>query len=122
MRTRRLTRHADAGVSLIELLVAVLVLSIAVVGLFRVFGAGASAAGSEVERHLASIIARNRAEEVALGLQDLPETVSMAGREWAVETETQVTSGGFDAVQLTVRPSAGGPAVRIVTYARGAGP
>lgn len=112
----------DAGVSLIELLVAVLVLSIAVVGLFRVFGAGAEAAGSESERLLAGIVARNRAEEIALGLTDLPGRVGMAGRDWIIESATERTSGGFQEIALTVRPADGGAGATLVTYSSGSGP
>ena len=119
---QRLTTGDDRGVSLIELLVAVLVLSIAVVGLFRVFGAGAGSAGSEVERQLGLIVAQNRAEEIALGIPGLADVVTMAGREWRILAEDTATSGGYARIALTASPAEGGAAVQLVTYAKGGQP
>lgn len=109
----------EAGVSLLELLVAVALLSIAVVGLFRVFDAGVSGAAGDRDRLLSGLIARNRAEELALGMRGLPGRVTLTGRQWLIETDTRRTSGGFDEVVLIVRPAEGGAGSRLVTYTAG---
>ncbi|SIS95479.1 general secretion pathway protein I [Roseivivax lentus] len=107
----------DAGVSLIEMVVAVLILSIAVVGLFRVFDANLRNSAGQRDRALALIVAQNRAESIALGLRDLPAVERLADRDWTVETRALTTSGGFSEVSIRVSPASGGPAALLTTYA-----
>lgn len=110
------TRQDQAGVSLVELLVAVLVLSIAVVGLLSVYTQSATSAGADRDRVVADLVARNRAEEMTLGSIGLPGRVTMAGRDWVVSTDRRTTSGGFSEVTIRVTPADGGAGSTLVTY------
>ena len=120
----RTPRARDAGLSLVELMVAVLILSIAVVGLMRSLERGARLAAETRDRALAGIVARNRAELLALdgaGVA-LPDRVRLAGREWRVEEARRVTAGGFVEVTIRTAPADGaGPGVSLVTYAAAGG-
>lgn len=118
----RVKADRAGGFSLVELMVAVLVLSIAVVGLFRVFGSSAGQSGTEASRQLALIVAQNRAEEIALGIPALPDRVELAGRDWIVTEERSMTSGGFERIELAVSPAGGGSSIRLVTFASRATP
>ncbi len=113
-----LRRHSpdDAGVSLVELIVAVAVLSIAVVGLFRVFDHAVRSAGGERDRLLAGIVAQNRGAAIALGLDDLPTQERFGGQIWQVDISDQATEGGFREVTLDVRARASGAGVQLVMY------
>ncbi len=106
----------DTGLSLVELMVAVVVLSIAVIGLFRVFDQGALAAGSDRDRLLAGLIARNRAEELQLGMTDLPDTALLAGRVWDISIHTEATTGGFARSEIIVQPRTDTAGARLVTF------
>jgi general secretion pathway protein I len=113
----------DAGISLVELIVAVLVLSIAVIGLFRVFDATARNTAGLRDRALALIVAENRAAELQLGQTDLPDQLPLAGALWQVSIRQTTTSGGFAETHITVTPAQGGPAAHLITYvAQGAAP
>lgn len=112
----------DAGLSLIELAVAVLVLSIAVVGLFRVFDAALFNAASQRDRVLALMVAQNRAEEIALGFREGPSELRLAGRDWTIESQSRATQGGFVEVTLLVTPVDGGAGAMLTTYASGPWP
>ena len=118
---RRVKSPRDAGLSLVELMVAVVILSIAVIGLFHVFDQAALAAGSDRDRLLAGLIARNRAEELQLGLPDLPAAVRLAGRDWDISTRAESTVGGFEQIEITVRPRPASAGARLVTYLRPGG-
>ena len=109
----------DAGFSLLEMAVAVLILSIAVVGLCRTFDANLRASDAQRDRVLALMVAQNRAESIALGLNDLPPTERYAARDWIVETETTPTQGGFLEISIRVLPSDGGAGARLSTYGKG---
>ena len=106
----------DAGFSLIEMVVAVLILSIAVVGLFRVYDTNLSNAAGLRDRALALIAAQNQAETIALGMASQPDTVRLAGQDWVIETRSQTTQGGFAEVTIRVTSAAGGPGAVLTTY------
>lgn len=112
---RNLTR-GEAGVSLIEVAVAVLILSIALIGTFRVLDQGTRQAAGERDRLLGLMVAQNLAAEWRLGERGLPETVDLGGRQWTVRAEVSETAAGFDQVAIAVSPVAKGPAVRLLTY------
>jgi general secretion pathway protein I len=107
---------ADAGLSLVELVVAILILSIAIVGAFRVLDMGVRQAGDERSRVLASLVLLNRAAELRLGESDLPGEVDMGGRRWSVSSVEAATEGGFVKTTLTATQSDGGPGARIVVW------
>ena len=113
-------RGGDAGISLIEMVVAVLVLSIGVIAGFQSLGQSQRGIGGEVPRLLAQNVALNRAEELQLlgaaAGGALPGEVLTGGIAWTVETETAATEGGY--VEARIRVSAPGqPGAVYVVYA-----
>lgn len=82
-----LPRGAHSGFSLIELLVALAVFSIAVVALLNLTGESTRTAASLEERAMAAVVAENRLLEVISGAVPLAEgedrgEVEMAERQW----------------------------------------
>ncbi|MDW4500486.1 type II secretion system protein [Sulfitobacter sp. D35] len=106
----------DDGLSLVEVLIAILVLSIATVGLFRVFGEAATTSAANQDRVLAGMVARNHAVALQLGDTGLPDRVRFAGRDWQLRTEVAQTSGGFEEVTIDARPVNGGGGSVLTTY------
>ncbi len=94
-----LSRNQARGISLIELVVAVLVLSIGVVAGFRTLGQAQRGIGEELPRLMARQAALNRAEELRLlGLAEgatLPAEVRVGPFDWQLEVTTEATAGGF---------------------------
>ncbi|MGV6848433.1 MAG: prepilin-type N-terminal cleavage/methylation domain-containing protein [Marinibacterium sp.] len=107
---------AQSGFSLIELLVAIIVLSIVTIGLYRVFDQGLFAIASDRDRLFAGIVARNRAEEMALNLPELADTVSLAGQDWTIEETEIATTDGFVQVAIAVKPMRGGAGARLIAF------
>jgi len=110
---------------LLELVVAVLVLSIAVVGTYRSLDFSGRQIGNETARLLARVVAVNRAEELRLarmvGSGPLPGRV-LAGRySFEVEVRQTRTTGGLSEATITVS-SADGPGAVLVTYLPAGGP
>ena len=95
----------DAGLTLIELAVAVLILSIATVATLRAFDQSRLAIGGAQERALAQLVARNRAEELrAFGAQAaLPAHVTMGQRRFVIDTTTTPTAAGLLEATITAR-------------------
>jgi general secretion pathway protein I len=117
MRARLSKRHAsDAGLSLVELAVAILILSIATLATFRALNQGARQAATERDRVLAEAVALNRAAELRLAESGLPDRVTMAGRIWSVAATEAPTEGGLVEVDIAVRTQEGDPGARIVTF------
>lgn len=114
-------RGAEDGISLIEMVIAVLVLSIGIVAGFQSLGQSRLVIGGALPRLLAQTVALNRAEELRLlGMaagRGLPATVRMGPFDWRLSVTETATEGGF--VQATVRASAEGqPGAIYVVYAR----
>ena len=110
----------DAGISLIEIVVAVLVLSIGVIAGFKTLSQSQVVIGGEVPRILASTVALNRAAEFQLlgvgAAGTLPDEVVMGGIAWRVAVEQVPTEGGF--VEATIRAFAPDqPGAVYVVYA-----
>jgi len=103
---RKLKTSADAGISLIELVVAVLVLSIGVIAGFQSLGQSRLVIGGELPRLLAHNIALNRAAEMqilgAAAGGGLPGRVLAGGIEWQVSVEQAATEGGFVEARIRV--------------------
>ncbi|WP_417525321.1 prepilin-type N-terminal cleavage/methylation domain-containing protein [Marinovum sp.] len=95
----------DHGLTLIEVAVAVLILSIGTVAALGAFDAARVQIGGAPERLFAQQVALNRTAEFrALGAQAgraLPEVVSFAGRDWRLEVSETATLGGY--TELRVR-------------------
>ena len=123
LRWRRPAGGGETGLTLIELAVAVLVLSIGAIAATRASDQAQSALGGMQARVLARIVAQNRAEELRLfgAAAPLPEVVEMAGQAFEVTVESEDTAGGF--VQATiVVGSQTGPGARLVAYVPLIGP
>ena len=113
---RKLT--GDRGMTLIELAVAVLVLSIGSIAALRTADQSRLAIGGAEDRLLAQIAARNRAEQLyLLAPQDhatLPGTVTMGGQTVTINTTTKRTSGGLTEATVTARAQRGGGAIFVI--------
>ena len=86
---------ADRGFSLIEVLVALTVLSIAGVAFIRVAQSHIDRLDRLEVRVLADIVAQNTLVELRLApsrIRSAPERVEMAGREWRVSVESRASS------------------------------
>jgi len=117
---RKLDIRNDAGISLIELVVAVLVLSIGVIAAFQSLGQARLVIGGEMPRLLAHNVALNRAAELqilgAAAGAGLPGRVLAGGIEWQVSVERAATEGGF--VEARIRVTAPGqPGAVYIVYA-----
>ncbi|WP_088626441.1 type II secretion system protein [Oceanicola sp. 22II-s10i] len=115
-------RGADRGLTLLELAVAILILSIGSLAALRATGQSQRAIGGGMPRLMAEVVARNRVEELRIpappgAAPALPATVEMGGRSFAVTTRTEATEGGFVRVTVTARSEGGaGPGALLVTY------
>ena len=109
----------DQGITLIELLVAIFVLSLASVAALRSINQSTQVIGQEEARFVAHLVAVNRAEEVRfLGLdaaRGLPASVEMAQRSWDIEMREASAQVGFVELRLVVS-SRDGPGAVLVTY------
>lgn len=108
----------DRGLTLIELAVAVLVLSIGSIAALRAADQSRLAIGGATDRLLAQIVARNRAEELRLlppeERASLPSEVSMGGQTVSVATTTKTTAAGLEEATVTARAQRGGGAIFLI--------
>ncbi|MEZ5714080.1 MAG: type II secretion system minor pseudopilin GspI [Paracoccaceae bacterium] len=118
----RLRRGDTRGFTLVELAVAILILSIAAIAAIRAGGGAQEALGGMQARVLARIVAENRAQELrAFGARaPLPETVAMGGQSFRVSVERTATEGGLERAVIVVRSELG-PGARLVAFVRRAG-
>lgn len=117
--SRRRAAQRAAGVSLIELVVAILILSIGTLAAFRALDQATAQVGGETPRLLAVTVARNRAEELGLigarAGRGLPRSVTMGPHEWRVEVDEETTEAGL--VQATIAVTAEGlPGAVLVAF------
>lgn len=112
----------DSGFSLIEALVALVILAFASVALLRAGEAHIVRIGDLEARAIAGWVAENRLAEIALapgrsGL--LPPEVGMLGRSWRIEQTLEPTDDPELArVTLTIREARGhGAVARLVGFA-----
>lgn len=122
---RGLTRRAEDGISLIEMVIAVLVLSIGIVAGYQSLGQSRLAIGGELPRLMARTAALNRAEELRLlGMaagRGLPQVVRQGPYQWRIAVDETATEGGF--VEATVRADAPDlPGAVFVVYVTQAAP
>ncbi|MFW2541364.1 type IV pilus modification PilV family protein [Primorskyibacter sp. 2E107] len=119
----RLFRRRDQGMTLIELAVAILVLTIGSIGALRAADQSARSVGGEMPRLLARIAAMNRAEELQLAAPAfgaLPRTVMVGETTITYDTETERTEAGLILATVTARADTGEGAT-LVVYLPGAG-
>lgn len=93
----------DAGVTLLELVIAIFVLSMGTVAAFRAIDQARHVVGGEAERLHAREVALNHAEELRLfGTgETLPVRARQGGREWELSTTRATTAAGFTEVTIT---------------------
>lgn len=114
--------HAEAGLTLLELVVAVMVLSLGTIAALRATDQSRLAIGGAEPRALAQIVVRNRAQELRLhgGRARLPGEVELGGRLFTVTVRTARTSGGLIRATITAR-STTGPGASLVTFVPASG-
>ncbi|GAB4267540.1 MAG: hypothetical protein Kow0013_17590 [Pararhodobacter sp.] len=111
------------GFTLIEVLVAVAILSIGTIAAYRSFDQAQRGIGGQVERALAAQVALNRAAEMRLrgmaAARGLPSEVRMGTALWRVEVIERATTGGLVEAEILVRPASGreGAGARLVAFA-----
>ena len=120
-----LKRRSMRGLTLLELVIAVLVLSMGSLAAVRATDQSRVAIGGMPSRMLAQIVARNRVQELqlygAIGAGNLPGQVDMGGRSFQVNVETKSTAGGLIEASVTVR-APDGPGAYLVAYVTSLGP
>lgn len=107
------------GFTLIELVIAVAILSIGAVAAFRSFDAAQRSVGGQVPRLLAAEVALNRAAELRLsGMaagRALPSRVRQGTVDWTVAVAETTTAGGMVEAAITVS-APDTPGARVVVY------
>lgn len=118
MRVRRGLKR-DRGLTLLELVVAVMVLAIGSIAALSAMDHARTAIAGGAERTLATLAATNRTQE--LRLQDtgasLAEKVTLGGRSFTLTTRTEATAGGLQRVEVRAAAQGGPGAVRVVYLA-----
>lgn len=98
--------RALRGFTLIELAVAVAILSLGSVAAYRSFDQAQRGIGGQIDRALAAEVALNRAAEVRLfGLAEgraLPARVTQGGIDWALSMDEALTAAGGAEVTILV--------------------
>ncbi|HZG33907.1 MAG TPA: type II secretion system minor pseudopilin GspI [Sphingopyxis sp.] len=105
--------HDEVGFTLLEMLVALSIISIAALTLVRLDAFAVRSAGDLDERTMAGIVAQNRAVE--LWTDPAPPTIGSnvssianAGRNWRIEQRVAPTADdSLLRIDLTVRPESG---------------
>ena len=111
-------RRREQGLTLLELVIAVAVLSRGTLAALRATDQSRRIIGAAEARLMAATVAENRAEELRLfGTgqgRGLPGTVLQGGRRYAVETVFAPTAAGLVEARITARAESGEGALRIV--------
>lgn len=114
----------DAGLTLVELAIAVLVLSIGSIAAIRATDQARIGIGGAQERTLAQLVARNRAEELRINRFGgaLPDTVQLAGQVFTVSTTSKQTAAGLRETTIIATSQNGVGALYVVYLPAGLGP
>ncbi len=123
---RRKHAHSSRGLTLLELVIAIFILSVGTLAALRGVDQSRRGIGQDSTRLMAQIVARNRAEELrllgaALG-QGLPAQVPMGPYMFTISQTIRRTSGGLIRADIVARAT-DGPGALVVTFlpAPGAG-
>ncbi len=123
----RSPRPAEAGFTLIEMLVALAIFSLAALALLRLGGATATNSARLQEQAIAQIVARNIAVETLTDPEPPPfgvlngEVVN-AGRRWSwTRTTGRSPEARIQQIEVRVVDAAGGPGRATLTLFRRAG-
>ncbi|UWQ35181.1 hypothetical protein K3555_21210 (plasmid) [Leisingera sp. M527] len=113
---------ATAGLTLIELAIAIFVLAAASIALLRSTDQSRLAIGGEAPRLLARIAARNRAEELQLpgAAAPLPGQTKLGGMVFTLQTRRETTAAGLVKTEITARAESG-EAAALTLYLPAAG-
>ncbi|MFZ7091507.1 type IV pilus modification PilV family protein [Primorskyibacter sp. 2E233] len=115
---RRLTRRsATRGMTLIELAIAIFVLTIGSIAALRAADQSARVVGGEMPRLLARIAARNRAEELKMqapNTSGLKPQVTLGGQVFTLSTVSETTAAGLAQTTITARAESGEGAQLVV--------
>ena len=117
-------RRAEAGFTLIEMLVALAIFSLAALALLRLGGATATNSASLADQAIAQLVARNLAVETLTDPQPPAFGASQgdavnAGRRWRwTRTVSRSPEARIQQIEITVQPEAGGPGRAALTIFR----
>ncbi len=107
----------EAGITLLELVIAVFVLAIGTIAALRSIDFAQRNIGDEAARLFATQVALNRAEELRLfgarDGRDLPQSVAYGPYDWQVSVDEKETRAGFVEATVTARAK-GQPGARYV--------
>lgn len=112
---RRLSRRRDRGLTLLELVIAIAILSLGTLATMNATGQATRVLGGAAPRALALVVAENHAE--ALRLPDAgtpPGRVVVGPYSFRVEVERRATASGLVEARVVVR-SDQGPGASLVT-------
>lgn len=109
-------RRGDQGLTLLELVIAVLVLSVGTIAALRAMDQSRVAIGGAQNRMFTALAATNRAEEIKLlGTSgSLPQVVELGGQDIRLSSESAPTSGGLVRVDVTAKSPRGPQSRRVV--------
>jgi general secretion pathway protein I len=109
--------RATRGLTLLELVIAVAVLSIGTLAAVRATDQSRRALAGAPERLLAQVVAENRAEELRLygaaAGRGLPGRVEMGGQGFAVTVDFTPTAAGLTEARISARAESGAGALLV---------
>jgi len=113
------------GLTLLELVIAVAVLSLGAIATTRAMDQARLSLGGAMPRLLAQVAAQNRAEELRLlgvaGAGGLPAQVQMGPYPITVRVDSETTAGGLVQARIVAR-SPSGPGAVLLTFVPPQGP
>ncbi len=107
----------QAGFTLLEVMVAIVVLSVGTLTVLAAVNQSRLSIGEERLRLLAGVVADNRAEALRLsGNVSTSDTEDMGGIMFTVRHQVRATAAGLSEVTIVARPQSGGPGALRVTW------